>query len=225
MSNGKFQAQNQSQMVETTLGLLDAVNSEDGTSQRHLANRLGVALGLTNTLLKRCVKKGLLKIRQAPAKRFVYYLTPQGFKEKSRLTAEYLSSSLDFFRRARSEYADAMHQCRDRGWTRIALYGAGDLAEIAILSAREAGMNVTVIIQPGRNTDHFSDVAVVRNLDEANHGGALDAVIITDASDPQEIFATLQGRISTERILTPPLLHVMRDVEIEPDAGEGEAAQ
>ena len=44
-------------------------------------------------------------MRQVPLNRYAYYLTPQGFAEKSRLTAEYLAASFDFFRRARGDCA------------------------------------------------------------------------------------------------------------------------
>ena len=73
------------------LGLLELVERDGAQSQRKLASDLGIALGLVNAYLKRCVKKGLLKIGQAPPRRYAYYLTPHGFAEKSRLTVEYLS--------------------------------------------------------------------------------------------------------------------------------------
>src|SRR5580698_4705894 len=80
---------------------------EDGaTSQRRIASELGVALGLVNAYLRRCVNKGLVKVSEAPARRYAYYLTPHGFAEKSRLTVEYLGISFSFFRQARAECAD-----------------------------------------------------------------------------------------------------------------------
>ncbi|MGL4729464.1 MAG: winged helix-turn-helix transcriptional regulator, partial [Bosea sp. (in: a-proteobacteria)] len=74
-------------------GLLASVEREAHVSQRKLASELGVALGLVNTYIKRCVKKGLIKVQEVPSRRYAYYLTPHGFAEKSRLTAEYLSWS------------------------------------------------------------------------------------------------------------------------------------
>src|SRR5499433_4048044 len=85
------------------LGLLEYVGRGGEQSQRRLASELGVALGLANAYLRRCVKKGLVKVRQAPARRYAYYLTPRGFAEKSRLTVEYLSESFGFFRRAQAD--------------------------------------------------------------------------------------------------------------------------
>src|SRR5436309_2325070 len=114
------------------LNLLNSV--DDGAqSQRHIAEELGIALGLVNAYLKRCIKKGLVKVRQAPARRYAYYLTPQGFAEKSRLTVEYLSSSFSFFRRARSECSQLLAEVVASDSSGVVLLaGISDLAEIAI---------------------------------------------------------------------------------------------
>ena len=79
------------------LELLEAVAVGGVRTQRHLAFDLGVAVGLVNLYLKRCVNKGLIKVSAVPTRRFAYYLTPQGFAEKSQLTVDYLSQSFFFF--------------------------------------------------------------------------------------------------------------------------------
>src|SRR5689334_4018081 len=89
--------------AQITLGMLTAVEGNSGVTQRTLARELGIALGLTNTYIKRCVNKGLIKVTHIPAKRYAYYLTPKGFSEKSRLTAQYLTHSFNFFRIARAQ--------------------------------------------------------------------------------------------------------------------------
>lgn len=210
MANGKFDAQNQSQMVETTLGLLDLVAEDQTVSQRGLAERMGVALGLTNAVLKRCVKKGLLKIQQAPARRYAYYLTPQGFAEKSRLTAEYLGYSLRFFREARQEYADIFRFCATRGWNRVVLVGASDLAEIATLASAEASCDVVGLLDAERNEPRFGDLTVIRSLDEIDTGRRPQAVVLTDITDPQGAYQRLIQILPPERVLAPRLLHITR---------------
>src|SRR6201990_348111 len=119
------------------LGLLSSVESDGARSQRRIAAELGVALGLVNAYLKRCVKKGLVKVGDAPARRYVYYLTPQGFAEKSRLTVQYLSDSFSFFRLAKSDCARALKLAKGKGFSRLVLAGKSDLAEITILCAVE----------------------------------------------------------------------------------------
>ena len=85
MSDGKFDTNTQMLEIENTLDLLEAVERGEPISQRKLAARLGVALGLANALVKRCIHKGLLKVREAPTRRYAYYLTPTGFSEKHRM--------------------------------------------------------------------------------------------------------------------------------------------
>jgi DNA-binding MarR family transcriptional regulator len=105
------------------LDLLKSVEHNGERSQRHIAGELGVALGLVNAYLKRCVHKGLVKVRDAPARRFAYYLTPQGFAEKSRLTVQYLSDSFSFFRLAKSDCASVFDLAKARGLSRLLLSG------------------------------------------------------------------------------------------------------
>src|SRR5271157_5315579 len=114
------------------LGLLQSVERDGGQSQRRLAAELGIALGLVNAYLKRCIKKGLVKVSEAPARRYAYYLTPHGFTEKSRLTVEYLSYSFSLFRRAKTDCTAVLDAARARGIERIAILGVSDLAEIAV---------------------------------------------------------------------------------------------
>src|SRR5947207_6314924 len=98
------------------LGLLESVERDGGQTQRRRASELGIALGLVNAYLKRCIKKGLVKVSDAPTRRYAYYLTPQGLAEKSRLTLDYLSYSFSLFRRARAEYATVLEAARRRGF-------------------------------------------------------------------------------------------------------------
>ena len=195
-----------------------AVEHGNAQSQRGLASQLGVALGLTNAMVKRCVRKGLLKVKEVPARRYAYYLTPEGFREKTRLTAEYLSVSLNFFRQARAEYGEAMAYCADRGWQRVALYGAGELAEIAILAAQEAGIELVGVVDPGRNESEYCGLPVIPRVAATANPGAIDAVIVTCANAPQRVFDDLAREMPGERVVTPPLLRVARMREIQ---GEG----
>src|SRR5579872_4632175 len=100
------------------LGLLESVERDGAQSQRRLAGELGIALGLVNAYIKRCINKGLLKVNQVPAGRYAYYLTPHGFAEKSRLTVEYLSYSFSFFRHAREDCAAVLRAAHARGFNR-----------------------------------------------------------------------------------------------------------
>ena len=65
------------------LSVLTFVERDSAITQRVLARKLGIALGLANAYLRRCVRKGLVDMHQVPINRYAYYLTPQGLSEKS----------------------------------------------------------------------------------------------------------------------------------------------
>jgi len=188
------------------LGLLQSVERDSEQSQRRLAAEFDIALGLVNAYLKRCVKKGLVKVKEAPARRYRYYLTPKGFTEKSRLTVEYLSVSFSFFRRARGECASALATAKQRGWSRIALAGVSDLAEIASLCALEAGIRIVAIVDPKSDQAHFAGVPVFPSFDAVPE--AFDGVIVTDLAAAQASFDAAAKRYGAERVLAPALLDV-----------------
>jgi DNA-binding MarR family transcriptional regulator len=180
--------------TEIVLGLLTSIERDSAITQRKLAGDLGIALGLANSYLRRCVRKGLVKMSQVPLNRYAYYLTPQGFAEKSRLTAEYLTVSFDFFRRARGDCAILLRQCTARGWRRVALYGAGDLAEIVVLSAGESRIEVVCLIDAAEAGRFCAGLPVVADLAEgrlAAGPGGLDGIILTDTGAPQARFEEL----------------------------------
>jgi DNA-binding MarR family transcriptional regulator len=188
------------------VGLLASVECEAQISQRKLASELGLAVGLVNTYIKRCVKKGLIKVQEVPSRRYAYYLTPQGFAEKSRLTAEYLSWSLTFFRRARADCADVIDVARVRGWASIGLVGGGDLAEIAILSAAEHGMAVAGIVDAGASRTKVMGLAVVVRMDALIP--APDGWVITAIEHAQALHDTIVAAHGAGKVLAPALLHV-----------------
>src|SRR6187399_2259777 len=70
------------------LQLLQAVAEDSAITQRGLAAKLDMALGLANLYLKRLVRKGLIKCVNVRSNRLLYLLTPKGISEKTRLTYE-----------------------------------------------------------------------------------------------------------------------------------------
>lgn len=188
-----------------TLGVLSAVEENSAVTQRSMAQDLGIALGLANAYLKRCVTKGYIKVSQIPRKRYAYYLTPKGFAEKSRLTAEFFSQSFRLFREARTECTQALKTCAARGWTRVALAGAGELCDIACLCAREVPVRLVVVVDENAAGGRVAGLEMVKDAPTLE---TVDAILVTDLRSPQEIFDRLAASLPAERILVLPLLNV-----------------
>ena len=195
-----------SENARIVLGLLESVERDGAQSQRKLASDLGIALGLVNAYLRRCVKKGLLKIGQAPARRYAYYLTPHGFAEKSRLTVEYLSSSCSFFRRAREDCSSVLQAAHARGWNRVALIGVSDLAEIAMLCALEQGITIVAVVDANCEKTPFVGTSVVKSI--AAVSGGCDALVVTDLQATRETVQSMVNQLDSDRVLVPALLGI-----------------
>jgi DNA-binding MarR family transcriptional regulator len=209
-NSGNSNSENSTE-AQITLGLLSVVEKNSSHTQRLIAGELGVALGLANTYLKQCVKKGWIKVNEAPANRYAYYLTPKGFAEKSRLTADYLYYSLNFFRSAKNQCSALFELCRNSSWNRIALIGATDFAEIAVLCAKDFDVELIGIVDPKLKQSMYSGVPLAAKLKDL---GAVSAVIVTELKEAQLAYDTLVEVLPRERILTPPLLKVSRNKPI-----------
>jgi DNA-binding MarR family transcriptional regulator len=190
---------------------LEIVGGGSVISQRKLASDLGIALGLVNLYIKRCVSKGLIKVEQVPSRRYAYYLTPKGFAEKSKLAQDYLTWSLTFFRSARSDCADVMAEVRRRGSKTVGLAGAGDLAEIVMLCAVEKQVCVSAIVDNTRYGIEILGVLVATDWDGAQR--SIDCWIVVDLECAQATYDNLVKKCGHDRVLVPKFLSVHLQVE------------
>ena len=186
------------------LGLLTSLEADGAQSQRRIAADLGVALGLVNAYLKRAIKKGFVKVGQAPARRYAYYLTPQGFSEKSRLTVQFLSDSFSLFRKAKEEYGKLFERAQARGFKWVVLAGQSDLCEIAILCAVDGPISVLAIVDPDATAARFIGVKVVSSYALVEE--PFDAVVVTHLTAARSVFDQAVSNFGAEKVLAPDLL-------------------
>ena len=169
------------------LEILTAIGEGAPLSQRALAQRLGVALGLTNLYLKRLARKGYIKIVEFPQKpaarkRLRYLVTPKGLAEKGRLTYAHMAYALNLDRRTRQTLRESLGQLAASDMKRIALYGTGDAAELAYLTLREFGLE-PVGVFAGTDGERFlgQRVQPPRELTPDD----VDAVIVATVERPE----------------------------------------
>ncbi len=127
------------------LEVLNAISENQHITQRTLASKLGIAVGLANLYIKRLARKGYIKCVNVQSNRILYLLTPNGITEKSRLTYEFMQYSLDLYRRVRVHLASVLQPLCDSAHGRIAIYGRGEAAELAYLSLKELGLEPVAI--------------------------------------------------------------------------------
>jgi len=202
--------------AERDLRILEAVAEDRSLTQRALAKRLGVALGLANLYIRRLANKGLIKITDFPRKpsarkRLRYVLTPRGLAEKTRLTYEYMSYSLAIYRRTRNTLRDALS--RTNGMKKIALCGVGDAAELAYLTLKEFGLEPHGVFADGGGIRFLGfEVRSVTELTPKE----FDGVVIATFERPEPHLARLSSQgFAPEQLLTirrPMTSRSQRDV-------------
>ena len=182
--------------LDRDLRLLTAIEEGTPLTQRALAERLGVALGLANLCLKRLARKGYIKVvhfndRPAARKRLRYLLTPKGLAEKSRLTYEHMVYSLHLYRRTRQTLRESLGRMAADGLKRIVFYGTGEAGELAYLTLRELGLEPVAVFaaEPGGS---FLGFPVRPEAELASE--EFDAVVVATFERPEAALERLAAR-------------------------------
>jgi len=128
-----------------TLKIFERLEEDQCPSQRAIAKKLNISLGLVNSFIKRLVNKGYFKVTNLPANRVKYILTPAGAAEKTKLTYEYIKFSFNFYQATRQRLEKLFHDFEEQGIQRLVFHGAGELAEIAYLSLQETSISLVAI--------------------------------------------------------------------------------
>ncbi len=190
---------------ERDLEILTAIEEGLPLTQRALAERLGVALGLANLYLKRLARKGCIKIVEFPKKpaarkRLRYLLTPRGVAEKTRLTYEHMAYSLNLYRRARRTLRQSLGRLAEGGAKRIVLYGTGEAAEVAYLTLKELGLEPAGVFAPsatGRFLGYPVQALATLAMEE------FDVVIVATFERPEQSLEELfRLGLGPDRIVT-----------------------
>jgi DNA-binding MarR family transcriptional regulator len=201
------------------LQVLEAVEQDRHITQRSLAAKLGVALGLTNIYLKRLIRKGYIKCVNVQSNRLLYLITPQGIAEKTRLTYEFMDYSLFLYREVRRHLRNALRPCRDEGLSRIAVYGTGEAAELAYLSLKEQGLEpVAVFTDAGGGTFLGMPIRPIADYAET----AFDRLIVATLDKPDAaVRRLLDAGVALDRLLMLKPADAPADAAIVQDAIAG----
>jgi DNA-binding MarR family transcriptional regulator len=128
------------------LPVLESLQGKGNVSQRHLAERIGVAASLVNRLIQELVVLGHLEVVDPEVRPFAYRLTEGGRSYLRTLSLEYYRRVLDDFGQMRRKIEARLREVREQDRTRLVLYGAGDLMEVVLPLARELGHEVLAVV-------------------------------------------------------------------------------
>ena len=96
--------------------ILRQLEANPETTQRELANVLGISLGRANYCIQALIEKGLIKannFRNSQNKKaYIYYLTPKGIKAKASITLQFLKYKMVEYQALKTEIEHLQHEAR-----------------------------------------------------------------------------------------------------------------
>lgn len=134
--------------------ILDLIEKKQKITQRELSKTLGVAVSMINLHLEVFEKKGLIKRKKYSTKTVEYFVTKKGSERRKVLNIGYLNATKELYFQAKDTFEKFLAQIKDKGFTNILLYGAGEVAEMilhAIMTSKTNEVNVLAVIDDDLN--------------------------------------------------------------------------
>lgn len=134
--------------------ILDMVEKNPKITQREIATHLGVAVSMVNDHLEVFEKKGLIKRKKYSTKTVEYFVTKKGTERRKVLNIGYLNATKELYFQAKDTFEKFLAQVKEKGFTNILLYGAGEVAEMilhAIMTSKTNEVNVLAVIDDDLN--------------------------------------------------------------------------
>lgn len=179
--------------------ILTEIEGGDRHSQRTLASGAGIALGLTNLLMRRFVRRGWVRVVRIRPNRVKYLLTPAGIAEKARMSRLFLQDSVKFYANARQRVGASL-AALSATWPegtsdkRIVLYGSGEVAEIAYVCLQETDLHLVGVA--GDRVGQFFGLTIqpCNTLNAIGLGAVpFDKLIVTSFENQPAISAQLDA--------------------------------
>jgi DNA-binding MarR family transcriptional regulator len=160
--------------------ILDLIEKNKDITQRELASHLSIAVSMVNLLLDRIEKEGFAKRKKYNSKKVEYILSKKGIERRKLLNIWYLKSSQDIYLSAKDNIFVFINQIISKGYKKILLYGAGEVAEIFIRvlnENREIPLEVLAVIDDNalRQDQHLLQLPIIlkESINEYEHDGIL----------------------------------------------------
>ena len=193
---------------QNELRVLELVEERDKITQRGVATELEIAVGMANTLIKRLVHKGYIKVKDAPSRRYGYYITPEGFMEKGRLVSKYIANSFKFFGEARRDYDAIACQISVGQVTGVCCVGTGEVMEIAqmVFAAHNIEVVCVLDVLAHEGQRHFQSYFDIPKEMVSRIGH----LVITETRRPHKVFEIMASTEVDKEILAPAFMQISK---------------
>lgn len=117
--------------------ILDMIEKDSQITQRVIAEALGISVSTINDYLFFYEKKGYITKTKHSNKNVEYFVTKKGIERRKVLNISYLNASQQLYNSAKENIENFLIQIESKGFKKILLYGAGEVAEILIQTVKD----------------------------------------------------------------------------------------
>ena len=171
------------------LQIFETIDKNPESSQKKISDQTGIAVGLVHSFMSRVIARGWIRAKQVNAKRWLYFLTPEGFIEKGRLSMSYLLRTLKSYSMMQNFLYEQIKSFNESGWRRFVVLGENELAEITVLNIKATpSFELVGIIVPNPKANTVKQEKILKP--EALDGTEYDIVLVCDFNFDINSFAS-----------------------------------
>ena len=115
-------------------------------SQRSLAHKLNISLGLTNSILQNLIHRGLIKAKKMTGRKILYLITPKGMVQATNFIYDRVRETQHYYQYAKDLFTTHFTNVYDKGVRKAVIYGTGQVAEITYLSLLDSPLKLHSIL-------------------------------------------------------------------------------
>ena len=163
------------------LQIFDIIERNPKISQKKITMHTGLAAGLVHSFMRKVIARGWVRAKQVSAKRWLYFLTPEGFFQKGRLTMNYFSRTMSTYRMMQKLVRDHLELCIANDWLKLVVVGDNELAEICVMNIKASNNFDLVAVVSGNGNGN--SIVGTENLEYGSINNLVyDRLLICDGS-------------------------------------------
>ncbi len=142
-------------MQKNELNTLLEIKQNPSLTQRSLAHRLNISLGLTNAILQNLIHRGWIKAKKLTGRKILYLITPQGMARATNLVYDRFRETQNYYQYTKELLTSYLTDLYNLGKKRAIIYGTNQLAEITYLSILDSPLKLHSILSDDPSKKKF----------------------------------------------------------------------
>jgi predicted transcriptional regulator len=193
-------------MSQHDLKTLLEIKDDPSLSQRSLARKLNISLGLTNSILKNLISRGWLKAKKDTGRKLLYIITPKGMANVSSLMYNRFQETLHYYHYTKDLLTAYLIKLYQQGERTINIYGTGQLAEITYYAGISTPLKLNAIISDDLSKEKFlgqRTISIANFLSQySNHTNLSNQkIVILSTNNPEKLNKEINKHKNIQKII------------------------